>query len=333
MLANRDKDDDMTDSNVPESLRLAIYRFSLSPLEPMELPPYKGAVLRGGFGATFKRLVCIQRNPNACTPCKLGNVCPYGYIFETSPPEGSQVLRTLSDVPAPFVLEPPLDGRTRYEPGESLDFDLVLVGRGIQYLPYFLVVFQELGQAGLGRRRARYQVERVAAIDPLTDEETTIYAGGGDLVAGQGPSLSSPGLAGRAATLPTDRLTLRFLTPTRVKYQDRYTAQPDFHVIIRSLLRRISSLVYFHCGQLWETDFRSIITAAEAVETAEMAVEWIDWERYSGRQKRRMNLGGFVGEMTYQGDLAGFRSLLVLGELVHVGKATVFGNGKYEAHG
>ena len=92
----------------------------------------------------------------------------------------------------------------------------------------------------------------------------------------------------------------------------------------------MSSLSYFHCGQLWDADFRGIIAAAEAVEATRLAVEWVDWERYSCRQKQRMNLGGFVGEVTYQGDLGPFRPLLALGELVHVGKACVFGNGRYE---
>ena len=42
-----------------------------------------------------------------------------------------------------------------------------------------------------------------------------------------------------------------------------------------------------------------------------------------------MPLGGFVGEITYAGNLEALLPLLMLGELVHVGKATVLGHGKY----
>jgi hypothetical protein len=56
----------------------------------------------------------------------------------------------------------------------------------------------------------------------------------------------------------------------------------------------------------------------------------VDWERYSRRQEATMKLGGFVGRVIYQGDWAPFAALLILGELVHVGKACVFGHGKYK---
>jgi len=125
-------------------------------------------------------------------------------------------------------------------------------------------------------------------------------------------------------------LTLNFLTPTRLKYNGRYLEEaPPFHVVIRTLLRRVSSLSYFHAGQRWETDYRGWIEKAKQVKIAEAHVSWMDWERYSTRQRRGMNLGGIVGQVTYEGDAAPFLSLLRLGELIHVGKGTVFGNGRY----
>jgi len=54
-----------------------------------------------------------------------------------------------------------------------------------------------------------------------------------------------------------------------------------------------------------------------------------DWSRFSGRQKQRIKMGGLVGLVTYAGDLADYLPLLALGEFIHVGKGTVFGNGQY----
>ena len=103
-----------------EKLKIAKYRFTLQALEELHLPRYKGSTLRGGFGHVFKRTVCFQKDMETCGACLLKNNCPYGYIFETSPPADAEVLRTYSHVPMPFVIEPPLDRRTRYQPGDLL---------------------------------------------------------------------------------------------------------------------------------------------------------------------------------------------------------------------
>jgi CRISPR/Cas system endoribonuclease Cas6 (RAMP superfamily) len=44
-------------------------------------------------------------------------------------------------------------------------------------------------------------------------------------------------------------------------------------------------------------------------------------------------MGGLVGQVTYSGDLRDYLPLLALGELAHVGKGTVFGNGQYRIVG
>ena len=62
--------------------------------------------------------------------------------------------------PHPFVLLPPLETKTRYEPGDSLVFHLTLIGRGSDFLPDFLYTFEQLGaRRGIGRERGRFAVE------------------------------------------------------------------------------------------------------------------------------------------------------------------------------
>ena len=311
-----------------DQFRLAVYRFTLRPREEMILPVYKGAVLRGGFGHVFKRTVCSQPQMTDCRGCLLQHNCPYAALFDPSPPPETEVLSKEQDIPLPFVIEPPLNRRTRYTPDDRLSFRLVLIGQAMARLAYFVVVFQQLGEAGIGWRRARYALERVEALQPWSGEAVTLYEDGA-LVGGDGGlAVDYEMVAERAAG--GDTVTVRFMTPTRLKHRGCYAEQPDFHVLARALLRRVSSLSYFHCGQRWETDYRGLVAAAERVETVRARAGWVDWERYSRRQQRKMNLGGVMGEMTYHGELAPFWPLLQLGELVHVGKATVFGNGQYE---
>ena len=311
------------------SFRVARYRFDLEAIDPLHLPLYKGSTFRGGFGYAFKKMVCSQPNWRTCNPCVRGNDCPYGYIFETTVPADSEVLRSLRELPVPFILEPPVDDKRFYQPGERLSFDLVLIGRAINYLPYFLLAFQEVGRNGIGNPRGRYILHRILNLHPWRSTSELVYDGVEIRVGGRDLSISNIDVLQRSEEVATNQLVLHFLTPTRLKYRKEIVDFPEFHILIRNLTRRLSSLAYFHCGDLWNTDFRGLNEEAGRVQASRNGVKWLDWERYSGRQNKRINLGGFAGEVTYDGDLETFIPLLITGEIVHVGKGTVFGNGMY----
>jgi CRISPR-associated endoribonuclease Cas6 len=125
-------------------------------------------------------------------------------------------------------------------------------------------------------------------------------------------------------------LTLHFITPTRLKYDGKLSPRLEFHILIRNLLRRISLLSYFHCGEELNLDFKGLIENSKEIETQKEDLSWFDWERYSNRQESRMKLGGFIGSVTFRGYFEKFMPFLLLGEYVHLGKGTSFGLGKYE---
>ncbi len=303
------------------------------------LPPYKGSTLRGAFGHAFRRVACPFR---ACPPCLVPKTCPYTYVFETPPRDETGWTARLPAVPHPFILEPPPGDRTVYAPDEAMTFGLVLIGRAIDFAPYFVVALREMGRAGLGRGRARWRLARI------TDRAAgaTLYDGATDaerLLAQPTvhfPSLAPafPSLAPAASSRSGGgegegegaQVTVRFETPTRLKYDGHLNDKPEFHVLMRNLLRRLSALATCHCGFTLDVDFRDLIRRAEQVATRSADLRWVDWERYSARQDARMTLGGFVGTATFAGDLAPFTPFLRLGEVVHVGKGTAFGLGKYQ---
>jgi CRISPR/Cas system endoribonuclease Cas6 (RAMP superfamily) len=43
-----------------------------------------------------------------------------------------------------------------------------------------------------------------------------------------------------------------------------------------------------------------------------------------------MKMGGFIGEITFDGNVEPFISLIKAGEILHVGKGSGFGLGKYK---
>src|SRR5713101_9310645 len=102
------------------SFSLALYRFHLTPLEPLEMPAgNKGITIRGGFGTAFRRLVCIDLRLE-CAACNLRYTCPYTRVFNPFVPPEADRLSKNQNIPRPFVVKPPLESKTRYLPGEPL---------------------------------------------------------------------------------------------------------------------------------------------------------------------------------------------------------------------
>jgi hypothetical protein len=316
---------------LPRALRLARYRFTIRALDPVNIPPRTGGTLRGGFGYALRRQVCCRAEAH-CLSCDLRSECVYSYLFRTSPPEDAEVLSNLTAVARPFVIQPTFDGARSAQPGDRLDFHVVLVGRAVGYAPYFVFAFQQLGTLGLGKLRSRFRLELVTSVG--LEGESAVFRAADGVLRGDGRDIEASALKRAAEVLDRESLDVAFLTPTRLKHRGQYVRRgPPFHVLVRRLLDRVSSLSYFHCGERWEIDFRGWIERAKEVETADEATRWEDWDRYSGRQDQRIKMGGLVGPVAYVGDVAPFRALLALGTLIHVGKGTVMGNGRFAVKG
>lgn len=310
-------------------MRVARYRIELEAgPQGLLLPRYKGSTLRGGFGRVFRRICCAQRQ-DECHGCLLQESCPFAYVFETAPPAGAQALRNLENIPRPFVIEPPLETQHEYKPGDKLSFHLVLIGKGIQFLPYFIVSLDELGHVGIGKGRRPYLLRTVNFVG-LDGAEKTIFSASDRTVRDPGTSLAGAEILGKTTpSVKNNQLQVRLLTMTRLKHGNRFVTSLPFHVLLRGLLRRTSSLMYFHHGEELDVDFAGLIQRAEQVQTLSEDTQWVDWDRYSGRRDARITLGGLVGTVTYTGDVDEFWPLLKIGEYVHVGKGAVFGMGQY----
>jgi hypothetical protein len=68
---------------------------------------------------------------------------------------------------------------------------------------------------------------------------------------------------------------------------------------------------------------------ASHVRLVAQHMSWVELSSYSSRQRRVTPIGGFIGQATYEGELRALRELLVWGEVVHVGKNVVKGDGCY----
>ena len=332
------------------TLAVAHLRLHLLPEEPLHLPAYnKGNSLRGGFGGAFRKLVCVDLRWE-CAACSLRYTCPYTKVFNPFIPPDAPQFSGNQNIPRPFVVKPPLATQTAYGAGEPLVFDLVLIGQAVDYLPYFVVAFRELGASGFGLNRARVELARVDSIG--TDgSATTVYSASTNLVrpappivldVAPGGALTPPpshGARGQEERSTTADLTLNFLTPTTLKTGstvDRdgtIVRRPAFHHILKRLRDRANALATFHGTGPLALDFKGLGEAAEAVETVDDQTRWVERGRFSRRREVPHDLSGFAGRVSFRGEIAPFMALLRLGEYVHVGKNAVFGNGWFVIEG
>ncbi|MFQ6674841.1 MAG: hypothetical protein ACE5LH_00705 [Fidelibacterota bacterium] len=97
---------------------------------------------------------------------------------------------------------------------------MILIGKGLEYLPYFVYTFERMGEVGLGTKREKFQLELIS-VETATGEKK-IYDGAEKRLS-RGfavRSLSDFARDGGSA----DRITLKFVTPVRIKRDGRLTS-------------------------------------------------------------------------------------------------------------
>lgn len=302
---------------MPIPLKLARFRFDFTVETPLHLHYYAGSQLRGAFGMALKRTVCMTRMAD-CHDCPLYRSCVYPAVFETPAPEDHR-LQQFSQIPNPYVIEPPPMGARNYQPGETLSFHHVLIGHAIKQLPIIVYAWQRAlaRQAGMGGGNAT--LSGISYL-PAQGPEQSLYTDG---------ELITPTLAPLPNTPLPNPIRLKLQTPLRLQQAGSVKGYAmtgrDF---LMALIRRYWLLAEFHQDICPDIDFKQQAAQAEAIVLHGQLV-WRDWQRYSNRQQQRMVLGGVMGTIELHGDLTPFTDCLIAGQWTHLGKNASFGLGQY----
>jgi hypothetical protein len=308
--------------------KFALYRLRLR-LElgarRQTLPAYLCSTVRGMFAASFRQVVCVTRAP-VCDGCLLLHRCPYPYIFETPPALHLRVvLQTrFRQAPRPYIFEVPLI----YHGEETLELGLVLVGRALDFLPYFLYVVQETGKSGLGRARVPYRLLTVT--DGSRADGPVIFQADAGIVRDDVQAITLADVQ-HPGDIEAQQVTLELLTPLRVKKYGDYQSSGErleFATLIDLLLGRIEALSLFHCGDVWAPN-TALREAARSVQVVAKHLALQRLERYSNRHHQKLPMHGVIGTLSFAGNLAPFLPLVRLGAYLHIGAGTAFGLGHY----
>jgi hypothetical protein len=221
-----------------------------------------------------------------------------------------------------------LDGHT-VQKGENFHFDTHIFNVHEPHLPYFVVAFAQLAREGLGPGRGRAELAAVDQLD-LAGAAEQVFDGArfrmGELAA---PNSLDLGEAPPQIT----RARVRFVTPTELKSEQQVSARPEFATLFGRLRDRVSTLRALYGPGPLEIDFRAMGERASAVRLTRCDLQRTEADRLSSRTGQRHTVGGFVGDVEYEGELAEFLPYLELGKWVGVGRHTVWGNGQIEVVG
>ncbi len=319
--------------------------FTVEVQTALELPPWPGSALRGALLGALRRHYCIA--PNDPDPGHSMR-CPVCWLMAREDSDWRW-----GKTPArPYTIDlDPIHHALghRYRPGERFGFGITLFGHAINLLPYLILAVPEMGRMGVGRRleenggrRGRFTLHQVEAVHPLTGEREIVLAPGSRTVHTPTLAVKEGDVMARYETLvgqvrQSGRVQVRFLTPTRLVHRGRLVKVPEFRPLFGRALDRIEALFSMYGerpdssqvpGMAPVTDVPGWLQAAEEVRLVEHDVRWIDLRSGSRRTGRVTPTGGFIGQAVYESDhWEDFLPVLLWGQVVHVGKDAVKGNG------
>lgn len=313
------------------------------------LDRYCGSALRGAFFRAIWGRFCTNRESPTCRECPLVTACPVASLVAPLRDEAISG----RDVPRPYIITPPDREPNCYLPGEIFQFSLSLVGSSTKFMPYVIRALQEMENRDIGHRlpelggrRGQFSIREIRAYHPLTGKRQILMGQGDARPQKLQLYVTSKDVAHHAALLPTDQVSLHFLSPTRLIFDDHLVKHPSFRVLALRLAERFQALQQTYGNSTEASDrehmglpvngreqFQSWLqqtdTWASAIHLTNDETHWEDIGSYSSRQRKATPIGGFVGKASYEGDITHLRELLVWGELLHVGKNVVKGNGIY----
>jgi hypothetical protein len=317
---------------------LVAYHFCVraTTTEQLQLPEHTGSSLRGAFFEALWGRFCVNKQAPTCVDCPLVNACSVSSLvapLRNEAPRGR-------DVPRPYAIRPPVEHARTLKPGDQFSFGLTLFGCRLDLFPYVAMALQFMAQSGIGRRtqennwrRGRFTVDEIQASNLLSGETKLVQAPASNRVIV--PDLPTTWIDAEAlaATLPSDRVTLHFLTPLRLTDQQKLVKHSLLRPLVERLLERHDFLASEYGGQTFACDERNhLIELASAAEVLQDTTTWEDVSSYSRRQGKSTPIGGLMGAITFGGNLRPLLPLLAWGMVLQAGKDTTKGNGVYSMH-
>lgn len=295
-------------------VRYVKLHFGIQFREPVRLPMNKVSAIRGGIGEMLLRANCIRDRD--CKSCDFEQECIVRRTMYSKFERKPDFVTTGESVG--YVLECE-NYEELFDAGDILEFQLILFGKTIVYFSQFLQAIYHLGSAGIGKEHAQY--------DLIFIRNTK----GKDIMRGRNIQMEQyrvQTLGGyvdyRLRQTASWENRIRFKTPVTLKYQGVFQEKLTLEAILPALFRRLYILNCFEGLDCGELSFEG-----ERPETFWENSQKIAVYRYSNTKKQKIALYGVKGELQLSDLPKELLPVLLAGEIMHIGKNTSFGFGRY----
>ena len=301
-------------------IRYVKLHFTIEFVEEASLPVFKASALRGGMGEMLLRSNCVRNRD--CDNCDFESECIVRRTMY-SKMEIQPSFMTSGDSVG-YVIECE-DYRDQVQAGDTLCFNLILFGKTIVYFSQFLNAFYALGMNGLGKEMARFRILSVTNTrkKPIMDGRDVLMQNYEIGRVTDYVSFRREQIKGR-----TGEVRIRFPSPLSVKFRSNELKELIPRAIVESACRRIYML---DCLEGIETNVHDMefLESIQIPDSVSEVHRNVSVRRYSNHQGSAMYLKGIEGEILFESLEGNLLDILLAGELVHIGKNTSFGFGRY----
>ena len=297
-------------------IRYVKLHFTLRMEADCQMPVNKASAIRGGIGEMLLRANCIR--DRKCETCDFETECIVRRIMYSRMEIQPKFMSSGDSVG--YVMECE-DYRKEFRKGEEWKFGLILFGKNIVYFSQYLNALYALGMNGIGKDHCRFQIVSV------TGTQGQEILQDGNILMGEYRVFSVRDYVEyRKKQMEKSPLSgeLKFQTPLALKYRGSVLTVFSFEPIVEAARRRIYMLDCFEgiADELPET-------VAEMPKVIREEHHEVSVRRYSNHQETTMNLRGIEGSLKVDRIPEELLDILLAGELIHIGKNTSFGFGRY----
>ena len=305
--------------NINDALNVRYIKlhFTLCFPEDCILPVSKASAIRGGMGEMLLRANCIRNRE--CEVCDFQGECIVQRTMYSRFDNKPDFITTGDSVG--YVVECE-DYQELFKTGDMLEFNLILFGKTIVYFNQYLQALFALGQNGIGRSHAKFLIVQVKNTrGQAILKNSNIYMKYYQVETLQNyVNYRKKQIAQQGYP---DKMV--FCTPLTQKFHGEFLGEFCMEAINKSIQRRLYMLNCFENHDIQEFYYEELPIPM----IIQQSVREIKVKRYSSRKDAKMYLKGIKGEIFLEDIPEELLELYLVGELIHIGKNTSFGFGRY----